>query len=54
MRPPPPPPSFFFVFRVQVYRNYTLLILHTASMWSAMVQLQAVTIPYLLPAFVDL
>ncbi|CAM9956228.1 unnamed protein product, partial [Pylaiella littoralis] len=30
-------------------RNYKLLILHSACMWSVMVQLQAVSLPYLLP-----
>lgn len=38
------------IFPPQVYRNYKLLIWHSASMWSAMVQLQFVSAPYLLPA----
>lgn len=43
------PPPFTLHAVSQVYRNYKLLILHSACMWSVMVQLQAVSLPYLLP-----
>ncbi|CAM9240524.1 unnamed protein product, partial [Hapterophycus canaliculatus] len=40
----------FFPAFIRVYRNYKLLIRHSASMWSAMLQLQFVSAPYLIPA----
>eukprot|EP00903_Cladosiphon_okamuranus_P011013 g10402.t1 len=40
----------FFPAFVRVYRNYKLLIWHSASMWSTMVQLQLVSFPYLVLA----
>ncbi|CAM9598675.1 unnamed protein product, partial [Ectocarpus fasciculatus] len=35
---------------VRVYRNYRVLVRHSASMWTSMVQLQLVSLPFLVPA----